>query len=189
MKHKQLGFYGAAKKIPRLADNHGELMNEIRALRELDHPHIIRLLQVYNERDFIYLVQELCSGPSLFDRIIENQRLSEQEAARALRHMLKALLCCHVRYIGHYDIKPENFMYKGENRDVLKMIDLGLSGGFKRTDDQVGTQVYSAPDSTQRYIWATGRYLELWCSPVCYGDWEIIFPYGRFRRSRESSER
>lgn len=58
--------------------------------------------------------------------------MTEYDASVALRHMLKALQCCHSQYRGHYDIKPENFMYAKKDLADLLMIDLGLSSGFER---------------------------------------------------------
>jgi calcium-dependent protein kinase len=166
VRHNRLGLHGAAKMIPKRRDNRQELLNEIDALRKLDHPHIVKLQQVYDGKKDICLILELCNGPSLLSLIQDSGRLTEQESARALRHMLKAVQCCHVRHIGHFDIKPENFMFKDANCDVLKMIDLGLSGGFKDRNEIVGTPVYSAPE-TQKGIY--GPQADIWsCGTVLF---------------------
>jgi len=74
--------------------------------------------------------------------------LSEYEASVAFRHILKALQCCHSQYRGHYDIKPENFMYASQDMHDLFMIDLGLSSSFDRHRRHKikGTAAYMAPE-------------------------------------------
>lgn len=87
-------------------------------MMELDHPHICRLFEYFEDKDNIYLILELCQGPDLFDKILEvlgdpkQRHFSELEAGVLLRHMLKAVFCCHSQNIVHRDIKPENFMFK-----------------------------------------------------------------------------
>jgi calcium-dependent protein kinase len=118
----------------------------------LSHPHIVKLIQYYDDEDFQYLVFELCQGPDLLDHIHNqpNRRMDEYAATVALRHMLKALQCCHASHRGHFDIKPENFMYSDVECTNLKMIDLGLSSGFHRKSKEVsalqGTAEYMAPE-------------------------------------------
>lgn len=145
--HKETGFTRAVKKIckPKGSCN-SEVLSEIYALMDLDHPHIIRLSRMYDGEQFLYIVSELCTGPSLFQRIADGP-MSEQEQGRALRHILKALRCCHAHYMGHYDIKPDNFMYAEPDLFSLKMIDLGFSSSFIHgCSDFKGSYNYMAPE-------------------------------------------
>jgi serine/threonine protein kinase len=147
-RHKEMGYYRAVKKIPmgRSVEDNEDMMTEIYNLMDLDHPHIIKLSRTYADGRFLYIVSELCNGPSLCDRIMDRP-MSEQEAGLAMRHMLKGVSCCHSHYMGHYDIKPENFMYSDPDCKRLKMIDLGLSSGFKHDDNEFkGTVAYMAPE-------------------------------------------
>jgi len=84
-------------------------------------------------------------------RIVQapQSRMTEYDASVALRHMLKALQCCHSQYRGHFDIKPENFMYSSKDLGDLMMIDLGMSNGFdihRRRHKIKGTAAYMAPE-------------------------------------------
>jgi len=86
----------------------------------------------------------------------------------ALRHMLKALQCCHSQYRGHYDIKPENFMYAGPDLHNLMMIDLGLSSGFDTHGKHniKGTAEYMAPEFWEGIYGPEG---DVWsCGVVLY---------------------
>lgn len=148
--HRVLGISRAVKRL-RKDTERGELQkNELEALLALDHPHIVKLVEYYDEDHYLYLVFELCSGPDLLQRIQDepSRRMSEYDASVALRHILKALQCCHSHYRGHYDIKPENFMYAGKELSDLMMIDLGMSSGFDRHRQHKikGTIEYMAPE-------------------------------------------
>lgn len=75
--------------------NKKRFLNELTALRTLDHPHIIKLFEIFEDEKNIYLVQELCSGGELFDQIAEKDHFDEQYAAVIFEQIIKALLYCH----------------------------------------------------------------------------------------------
>ncbi|CAD7961751.1 unnamed protein product [Amoebophrya sp. A120] len=248
--HKETGIQRAAKQIPKLAVEDQKLFeNEVEMLIELDHPHIVKLVEYFDEPEQYVLIFELCRGPDLFDHIVnvlesdndsyitgngsENGHgygsgvvgaededfeaagspnakegtilkaassspttgnnnnpmttsnpgpvaisgFSEIECGRLLRHMLKAVLCCHSHNIIHRDIKPENFMFSTSSpKSALQMIDLGLSEFYKpaqhhsssddpdhRAATPVGTIAYMSPEmlkgetyDRQCDIWSLG---------------------------------
>jgi len=147
-RHKSLGLARAVKRMKKTDESCKQSSDEIAALLALDHPHIVRLVEYFDEDQYLYLVFELCTGPDLLDRINKEKtgRLSEHDASVASRHMLKALQCCHSHYRGHYDIKPENFMYSSKDLLSLKMIDLGMSSHFTLRNHPKGTPLYMAPE-------------------------------------------
>lgn len=152
-KHTALGIRRAVKRIKKTnspAESSSPLKSEIATLMALDHPHVVRLVEFYDSVQYLYLIFELCQGPDLFERVVRGpeRRMSEADASVALRHILKALQCCHAQFRGHYDIKPENFMYATESLDDLLMIDLGHSGSFdlNRKKKIKGTPAYMAPE-------------------------------------------
>ena len=61
------------------------LRYEIDILKNLDHPNILRLYEVFEDKKFIYLVTELCNGGELFDEIILRGRFEEKDAAVILK--------------------------------------------------------------------------------------------------------
>jgi len=149
-RHNVLGLSRAVKRIKKTEEGQNRLSAEVKALLSLDHPHVVRLIEFFDEAQYLFLIFELCEGPDLFDRLKNEPggRLNEYDASVTLRHMLKALQACHSKYRGHYDIKPENFMYNSEDHDDLKMIDLGLSSAFDRSRKSriKGTPEYMAPE-------------------------------------------
>lgn len=136
---------------------------------QLDHPNIVRLEEVYESHSEIYLVQELCLGGELFDRLDEqpDYHYTEAECARLVKQMLSAVRYLHSRGIIHRDLKLENFLFSSTDAtdSELKMIDFGLSKHFHFGEEQheaVGTPYTVAPEVIKgRYdercdIWAIG---------------------------------
>jgi calcium-dependent protein kinase len=100
----------------------------------LDHPNIVRLEEVYESHSEIYLVQELCLGGELFDRLDEqpDYHYTEAECARLVKQMLSAVRYLHSKGIIHRDLKLENFLFTNTTAtSELKMIDFGLSKHFR----------------------------------------------------------
>jgi len=86
------------------------LKDEIDVLQELQHPNIIRLYDVFEEKEYYYLVTEKMMGGELFDRIVQKSYYNEKEARDTCVILFKAIEYCHVRQIAHRDLKPENLL-------------------------------------------------------------------------------
>lgn len=126
----------------------------------------------------------LCNGGELFDRIIEKEYFTEDEAARLFKQILMALNYCHSNNIVHRDLKPENFLFvsKDDGSD-LKIIDFGLSkimngGKLQRMKTRAGTPYYISPEvlagnyDVSCDMWSAGcmLYILLCGYPPFYGD-------------------
>jgi calcium-dependent protein kinase len=131
----------------------------------MDHPHVARLFDVYESDERLYLVMESLEGGELFDRLIENGRFSENDAAEAIRQMLLALSYVHGRGIVHCDVKLENFLYDCPGGSHLKLIDFGFSKHWKpghQLRTKCGTTQYVAPEvlcgnyTSQSDLWSLG---------------------------------
>uniref|UniRef100_A0A6U0Q172 Uncharacterized protein n=1 Tax=Eucampia antarctica TaxID=49252 RepID=A0A6U0Q172_9STRA len=165
------------------------LKREISILKEVNHPNIIRLIEVHEDSKYIHLITELCTGGELFDRIIaktqsDEGHFSERDAATNIRCILDAIAYCHdVKQIVHRDLKPENFLFETGAEDAdIKIIDFGLSrhdtNNFGVMKTKVGTPYYVAPEVLNREytktcdIWSIGviTYILLCGYPPFYGD-------------------
>lgn len=138
----------AIKIVPKSRDDAESqmLMNELYTLMDFDHPNILNMLRAYDDGQYIYIVSDLCRGPTLSKHLADGI-VTEPEAGVNLRHMLKAVQYCHSHYTGHYDIKPENFMFTDVDCKKLKMIDFGMAGGFRQDLSKLkGTVAYTAPE-------------------------------------------
>ncbi|KAL9190343.1 hypothetical protein ACHAXT_007554 [Thalassiosira profunda] len=129
-----------------------QLREEIYIMCQLDHPNIVRLEEVYESHSEIYLVQELCLGGELFDRLDEqpDYHYTEAQCARLIKQMLCSVRYIHSKGIIHRDMKLENFLFSDTGAESeLKMIDFGLSKHFKFGEVQheaVGTPYTVAPE-------------------------------------------
>ncbi|KAL3775698.1 hypothetical protein ACHAW5_007586 [Stephanodiscus triporus] len=164
-----------AVKSIRKYDHSRALVREIALLREMDHQSIIRLVDVFEDDDYIHIVTDLCTGGELFDKIVRKTQESndqscfaEEEAAMVIYQMLDALSYMHERDIVHRDIKPENILFETADDDSpVKIIDFGLSRKHIANVEQpmssfVGTPYYIAPEVLQKKydkscdLWSVG---------------------------------
>uniref|UniRef100_A0A7S2LES8 non-specific serine/threonine protein kinase n=1 Tax=Zooxanthella nutricula TaxID=1333877 RepID=A0A7S2LES8_9DINO len=145
---------------------------EIQVMKMMDHPNIIKLYEIFENSNKMYLVMELCTGGELFDRILKAGQFTEHEAAVVMQQIFRAVCYLHDMNITHRDLKPENFLFLHEGpieENVLKLIDFGLSchlqpGEFHR--QVVGTPQYVAPQVLSRKY---DKRCDMWsCGVIMY---------------------
>ena len=86
------------------------LKDEIALLTELQHKHIIRLYDVFEEPQFYYLVTEKMMGGELFDRVVQKSYYNEEEARDVCKILFDAMKYCHDHEVAHRDLKPESLL-------------------------------------------------------------------------------
>ena len=112
-KSRDIGEQYAVKIIDKteLYESELEAMTvEASILQKLNHPHVIRLYDVFDEKRYIYMVLEKMSGGELFDRIVQKQSYNEEDARRTCKIIMQAIKHCHDKKIAHRDLKPENLL-------------------------------------------------------------------------------
>ena len=92
-------------------DEENMLQIEVEILTQIDHPNVVKIYEIFDQDDFIYLVLELLAGGELFDRIVDKEHYSEKEACDTIRPIVDAMRYCHSLGIIHRDLKPENLLY------------------------------------------------------------------------------
>ena len=129
------------------------LRNEIIIWRQLNHPNLIRLLDVFETDDMLYLVTELMRGGDLFQHLAKASTFSEVEAARLARQIIGAVSHLHDHGVVHCDLKPSNILVleREADRDAMtvKIADFGLSQSLAQQGqltDVCGTPDYFAPE-------------------------------------------
>ncbi|CAJ1342242.1 unnamed protein product [Effrenium voratum] len=146
-------------------DKKQELASEAEIFLSMDHPHVVRLFDVYEEEDRLSLVMECMEGGELFDRVRERKVYSEKDACKTTRMMLLAVNYLHSCGVVHRDLKLENFLYENKDSDFLKLIDFGFSKVWaKNTKMELscGTLSYAAPEvlaksyTSQCDLWSLG---------------------------------
>jgi serine/threonine protein kinase len=86
------------------------------------------MYDVYESKETLYIVMELCRGGELFDRIKDTGSYSESDAAAVLRQMVQGCEYMHSHKVAHCDLKPDNFLFMSPDKDAkLKIIDFGMA--------------------------------------------------------------
>ncbi|KAK5115137.1 hypothetical protein LTR62_001834 [Meristemomyces frigidus] len=167
------------------------LEREIAVMKLMEHPNIVRLFDVWENRNELYLVMEYVDGGELFHYVDERKGLEENEAIYIFRQIVSALLYCHRLLICHRDLKPENILLNKEDLTV-KLIDFGMAGlqpKGRLLSTPCGSPHYAAPevvsskpyDGTQADVWSSGVILYVMLTgttPFNYsadGDIRVLF--------------
>mmetsp|Transcript_14275 Transcript_14275/g.32438 ORF Transcript_14275/g.32438 Transcript_14275/m.32438 type:complete len:345 (-) Transcript_14275:118-1152(-) len=143
------------------------LKDEIAVLKEMQHPNIIRLYDVFEEKEYYYLVTEKMMGGELFDRIVQKSYYNEKEARDTCIILFKAIQYCHSKQVAHRDLKPENLLLASADNDSnIKIADFGFAKKCLRPASlttQCGTPGYVAPEilegtpyDTKADMWSLG---------------------------------
>lgn len=144
-KHKETNDTRAIKYIPKSSIKHPErLKNEVSTLVSCDHPHIIKIFEIIEDRKNLYLIMEQCKGGELFDYILNNKTIQEAEAAMLFRQIMLAINYLHSKNIVHRDLKPENLMFS--DGKTLKLIDFGIAKALKPNETmttRAGTVIFT----------------------------------------------
>ena len=128
---------------------------EIQILMKADHPNIIKLYEVFETQNSLYLIMEKCNGGELFDRIINHissgKMYTEKIAANLIFQIMSAVDYCHKNGICHRDLKPENILFLNQGNEInnsIKVIDFGLSQIIReeKLKSRVGTAYYVPPE-------------------------------------------
>ena len=187
VRHKLSNQYRAMKIIQckSTSENHSIAINkEINILKNLDHPNIIKVYEFYSSEKYVYIINELCTGGELFDKIVDVKHFSESAACNIMRQLLSAVAYCHENGVIHRDLKPENILIESsEEKDKeffqIKVIDFGTCEILKKKKltEQIGTSFYIAPEVLKNGynekcdLWSCGviLYILLCGSPPFYG--------------------
>lgn len=156
--HKQTGTEVAIKIINKSklsAEDIGLTKREIEILKLCQHPNVIRLLDTFENPDYIYIVMELLRGGDLYEYISKKQfRLPESRVRNIIHSLATALYYLHSYGIVHRDIKLDNVLIVDESDDSdVKLVDFGLSkmiGPNEYALEPYGTYGYAAPELLQQ---------------------------------------
>jgi len=150
--HRQTREDHAVKCIAKAqVSNTDSLWAEMDMVRQLDHPHIMRMYNTFEDETFLYMSTELCEGGAFFETLRQTGNLDESDAARLFKQIIGVVSYLHSRNICHRDLKPENFLVHRESvvqHMHLKLIDFGTA---KRYDlnamvTKICTPNYCAPE-------------------------------------------
>ncbi|XP_043931557.1 serine/threonine-protein kinase MARK2 isoform X7 [Protopterus annectens] len=127
-----------------------KLFREVRIMKLLNHPNIVKLFEVIETDKTLYLVMEYASGGEVFDYLVAHGRMKEKEARGRFRQIVSAVQYCHQKHIVHRDLKAENLLLDGDMN--IKIADFGFSNEFtlgNKLDTFCGSPPYAAPELFQ----------------------------------------
>ncbi|CAF0995890.1 unnamed protein product [Adineta ricciae] len=170
--HYLTGEKVAIKIVNREALSESVLMKverEIAIMKLIEHPHVLRLYDVYESRKYLYLILEHVAGGELFDYLVKKGRLTPKEARKFFRQIISALDFCHSHMICHRDLKPENLLL--DDKMNIRVADFGMAslqveGSFLETS--CGSPHYACPEviKGEKY---DGRKADVWsCGVILY---------------------
>ena len=151
---------------------------EISLLKIVRHKNIIKLYEVIETPQKIYLIMEYCEGGELFDYIVKKQSLTERQSCIFFHEIIDALEYLHLLNIVHRDIIPENLLIDKINKKIsLKLIDFGISNTYNMENLLItpcGTASYAPPEmhKGERYY---GLLTDIWSAGVVL--YAMVFGY------------
>ncbi|KAL8859866.1 MAG: hypothetical protein Q9178_003699 [Gyalolechia marmorata] len=160
---------------------------EVLIMKLIEHPNIINLYDVWENRGELYLVLEYIEGGELFDHITQYGRLPEYEAVRIFRQIIAGLSYCHRFHICHRDLKPENILI--DKNYNIKIVDFGMAVLQPRNmplNTSCGSPHYASPEVIRAELYRGDR-ADIWsCGVILYamltgslpfdsdGDWADV---------------
>jgi len=149
-RQKQTGKEYAIKCIQKKFIKMHLLEREIKIMKKLKHQHILPLIEVFEDKDSIFLVLELVTGGELFDKIVERGNYNENDARKIVSQILDAVQYLHSEGVVHRDLKPENLLcVDNEDHIHIYVADFGLSRVFQdreQLNTYCGSPEYVAPE-------------------------------------------
>ncbi|XP_078592173.1 MAP/microtubule affinity-regulating kinase 3-like isoform X20 [Branchiostoma floridae x Branchiostoma japonicum] len=127
-----------------------KLFREVRIMKMLNHPNIVKLFEVIETEKTLYLVMEYASGGEVFDYLVAHGRMKEKEARAKFRQIVSAVQYCHQKRVVHRDLKAENLLLDADMN--IKIADFGFSNEFtpgNKLDTFCGSPPYAAPELFQ----------------------------------------
>lgn len=145
--------------------NYDKIIKEIEIHKNINHNHICKFYDVYQNKNNIYMILEYVENGNLLTYIYNNYNINENNARRILYQLINAIEYLHEIKIVHRDLKPENILL--DNNNNVKLIDFGLSTIYRKNcllTTSCGSPFYTSPEILlgQKYeaeltdVWSLG---------------------------------
>ncbi|XP_072519153.1 SNF related kinase b [Salminus brasiliensis] len=127
----------------------GHLLQEVRCMKLVQHPNVVRLYEVIDTHSKLYLILELGDGGDMYDYILRHEGGVAEETAKVhFAQIVRAIAYCHRLHVVHRDLKPENVVFFRQ-QGTVKLTDFGFSNHFQPGTmlmTSCGSLAYSAPE-------------------------------------------
>ena len=179
-KHLQTGKERVVKQVKKNkraictdANSEERLRGEVEMLSGLDHPNILKLYELYEDKLYFYLVSEALTGGYLMDYLTMERNLSEPLAAKIIVQVMKALNYCHNREVIHGNLRMDSLILQSTpTDDNVHVIVMGIGSAYiksvtEKTKTTIGSSLYIAPETLQHApnkkadVWSCGVILHM----------------------------
>ncbi|KAM0749587.1 Pkinase-domain-containing protein [Meredithblackwellia eburnea MCA 4105] len=175
-KHRETGQYAAIKIVPKPrpsrsdteqgAEKAGKMLlgieREIVIMKLIEHPNVLRLIDVWETRSELYLIMEYVPGGELFDYLVRKGKLGADEALHYFQQIISGVDYCHRYNICHRDLKPENLLL--DNDKNIKIADFGMAAlekTGKLLETSCGSPHYASPEIVSGFTYH-GSSSDIW---------------------------
>jgi eukaryotic-like serine/threonine-protein kinase len=135
-----------------LVEARARFFREAETAGRLNHPNIVTIYDVGEERGLAYIAMEYLKGRHLSDHATSNNLLEPRKVLEVIGRTAEALGFAHKQQVVHRDIKPANLMYDAST-DILKITDFGIArltgAGSTRTGIVLGTPSFMSPEQLE----------------------------------------
>jgi serine/threonine protein kinase len=148
-------------KLEKLKSQYHSIVQEILALKKIDHPNVVKIHEIFKDSKKLYIVMEMVEGKELFDFVVQKMKLNEPDASKIAYQLIKTIKYLNEQKLCHRDLKPENIIIHPETLNI-KIIDFGLSAfysEFAKLSTKVGTPYYVAPEVLEK---SYGKECDMW---------------------------
>jgi len=149
--HKRLHTRWAVKEVRKQQGARFDFLAESNILKRLQHPMLPRIVDIFEDRDYIYIVEDYVEGITLDDLLKQQKKVDEAQGLQWLRDLCGVLNYLHGQRphpIIYRDMKPSNVMLQPDG--TLKLIDFGIAREYKQESSAdttyIGTKGYAAPE-------------------------------------------
>lgn len=145
-----------------------KIRREIALMKLMDHPHLLKLINVFESQRHIQIVMEYAENGELFDYLVSRSKLGVNEAMDFFRQLIYALEYLQSNAICHRDLKPENILLDRSNH--LKIADFGFARWMQNdvAETSCGSPHYAAPEVIRGEVY-DGRGADIWsCGVILY---------------------
>ena len=130
------------------SENMKKILYETNLMKKLNHPNITRILELFEDKEYILIIMEYINGGNLFSFLKKRRKVSEKTAKFLFKQVILGIKYMHKQNIVHRDIKLENILIDLNNN--IKICDFGIGRVLSSPDqllyDQCGTPMYIAPE-------------------------------------------